>query len=287
MHRFPAHATRIAPRIASVCAAILPVACVSAYAQEKCDPGAAACDTIRDADADSLLGERFEVVVLEDPATPSQKRSARTASASDAGRAPNLKRTASNEAAPRRRAAAPGSAKRDGERSIYGDFSNAAFIRGGVLFAAHQNDETLDPLGQSATLGYRRRIARRGRGVVWVGPELVYFRDTEDFDVVGVEVERTFSGVGGLLTFGYGYDLGLVRPFASVGAGPLNIETEVDDTFVTRTDDELTVGYAGVVGVQTRLLDSLSLEAGYRYLGSVRTDVIGLHSVEVGVSYSF
>ncbi len=166
-------------------------------------------------------------------------------------------------------------------------FRNEAFVRAGALFAGHESDGDFDPLGQSATLGYRRRIAQTGRGTWWVQPEFVYFRDTDRFDVVGVEVKRTFSGVGGLVSLGYGFDLGPVTPFATVGAGPLNIETEVDDTFLTQSVDELTVGYAATVGVRTPLVGSLSLEGAYRYLGSVRTDVFGLHSVEVGVSYSF
>ncbi|MBI1392470.1 MAG: outer membrane beta-barrel protein [Alphaproteobacteria bacterium] len=172
-------------------------------------------------------------------------------------------------------------------RSIYEGFGNAVFARAGVAFAADESNADRDAFGVSGTLGYRRGIARKGRSVFWIEPAAVYFSDSQTTNVGAASFETTFSGTGALLSLGYAYDLGRISPFATAGAGALKIETEVDDGFSEVSTGEMSVGYAGVAGVQARLFDDLALEAAYRYLGSVRTDIIGIHSLEVGVSYRF
>ncbi|MEM9899149.1 MAG: outer membrane beta-barrel protein [Pseudomonadota bacterium] len=171
--------------------------------------------------------------------------------------------------------------------SVYGGFGNQVFATAGAVFAAEDDNADLDALGLSGTFGYRHRIGGARRSVVWVQPTGVYFRDTQRQTITGIELRDTFTGIGGLIALGYGYQIGPVMPFATVGAGPLRLRTEIDDGIVDLNSSELTVGYAGSAGFQTKIIDDLSLEVSYRYLGSVRDDVLGFHSVEAGVAYRF
>ncbi len=171
--------------------------------------------------------------------------------------------------------------------SVYGSFGQAAYVRGGALFAGHVTDDTFDTFGHSLTAGYRKPFKVNGRFAWSIQPEIAYFKDASRIDVAGFPVESTFWGLAGLISMHWAYDLDFVVPFASVGVGPLLLETDVSDGISAFEDNTIAVGYSGVAGFQTPITDVIAIEAAYRYLGATRAEVFGFHTAEIGVSYRF
>ena len=176
----------------------------------------------------------------------------------------------------------------DKHKSVYDSYGSTLYMRGGALIAGHTDWGDLDVLGATVSVGLRQRVHGKNRKLsVFVQPELVYFRDAYCYTVDDVHIEETFFGYGSMLSLGVAYDLSAVTLFGSVGGGPLRVETDTDDGSVVQNYGDTRVGYTGVAGLETQILDRLYFEAAYRYLGAVREDVMGLHSLEAGVNFKF
>lgn len=174
-----------------------------------------------------------------------------------------------------------------GGGSIYRDYGNAVFARGAIVFAAHSSDADFDVGAIGSSFGFRRQIARNGRMVWSIQPNVVWQRESSELDVVGVPVDQAFWGLSGLISGRLEYQTSFITPFVEAGVGPGFFETVVDDGVTKTTNGNLAAAYSGVAGFEKRVTDRIAIEAAYRYLGALREQAIGFHSGEVGVSYRF
>ncbi|MGF1544894.1 MAG: outer membrane protein [Parvularculaceae bacterium] len=171
--------------------------------------------------------------------------------------------------------------------SVYDGYGNAVFASAGHAFAAHTSDGDFDVSGFSGGGGYRRAFLRRAGFRFFFQPEIVYVRESEGVDILGVEIDNTLWGLAGLLSTRVEYPNAFLTPFVSAGVGPAYFETVVDDGISKIKDGELAVGYGARAGVERAITRQISLEAAYRYLGATREQAIGFHGAEIGVNYNF
>jgi len=183
---------------------------------------------------------------------------------------------------------APPQFERKPRRSIYENFGQAVFLRGGYVFSAHgagQNGSISAPL---IGAGLIRPIRRWGDHLVNIELEVVYFGDSDNSLLLGAPVESSIWSVTALATLRYRYLTGaLLDPYLSIGLGPAYYRGAVTAGGVTISDGEFVLGYSGRAGLIATLSDQLSLEAGYRYLGASRAGSIGVHAGEVGLNLGF
>ncbi len=176
-------------------------------------------------------------------------------------------------------------ARRSG--SVYDNFGNAVFASGGYAFGGHVSDGDFDVSGLIGGGGFRHAFLRRGGFRLWIQPEVVYTRDSETVDIIGVPIENTFWGITGLISLRADYRNDFLTPFFTAGVGPSICETVVDDGVSKAKSGQLAVGYGGRAGVERAITETLSLEAAYRYLGATRDQALGWHGAEIGINYNF
>ena len=189
-------------------------------------------------------------------------------------------------------------ARRSG--SIYDSFAPAAFIRGGYVFAADINDGPSEIFGNgpSAFLGYRTPIATGGRTSLSFETEIGFQRGSRQQALLTVDAYTALASlrVDHMLTRNFGF-------FGSGGIGPAYLRAVVPNDIIVPgvvvipggfVDDEFTFGYSGRAGMQTRLSQTLSLEAAYRYSGSLGVNFgqsestrLGAHAAEIGLDVRF
>lgn len=173
--------------------------------------------------------------------------------------------------------------------SIYQQFGNAVFIRGGYIFT-DTDDAPIDTQAIYGAIGASGKIARRGRSKFSAEGEIIVFRDGEDelldpvsgLPIAIAPVSWSVSAVGGVR---WQYELTkALQPYASVGLGVSHLRAS---TPLTQAASTWTFAYTGRAGLEARLTDSIGLEGGYRYLGLANGGSVGFHALEVGLNYRF
>jgi opacity protein-like surface antigen len=165
--------------------------------------------------------------------------------------------------------------------SVYGSYTEAAFVRGGYIFEG-------DAEAPSISTGYRKKFRQNGRSSFALEGELLYLRDTEDGTLLGVPFEATLWGLAGLGAVRWQYALGEhVSPFASVGIGPAYFRGKVESGGTTVSDGDFTAAYTGRAGLEISFSEKISLETAYRYLGTTQSGAPAFHSAELGLNYNF
>jgi opacity protein-like surface antigen len=172
--------------------------------------------------------------------------------------------------------------------SAYSGFRNAAFVRGGYIFAARGGGATSGESAPSIAAGFRFKTYQQGNSVISSETEVLYARDSDTVDLLGTPVDATLWGVAGLTGFRWDYRTGvIVSPFASVGVGPAYFRGKLDDGLTVISDGDWTFAYSGRAGVTLDISESVSLETAYRYVGTTQAGTPGLHSGELGLNLKF
>lgn len=169
--------------------------------------------------------------------------------------------------------------------SVYSSYGQKVFVRGGYSFAGHGSNGVADT-GPVLAVGYGRPINLFGDSISVEG-EIVYVRDSETIDILGLPVETTVWGLTALASLRWQPTDGAIAPFASFGVGPAYYNAEAVGGGLSVSDGDFFLGYSGRVGAVARLGDQFSVEAAYRYLGAALNGTIGYHTAEVGVNYEF
>jgi len=182
------------------------------------------------------------------------------------------------------KASASGSSFKSG--SVYKNYGNQAFVRGGYVFAGRGGSAFEDGFGGS--IGVRHPFAHSGRSAYSIEGELLYARNSEDGIPFGTPVDASIWTLTGLVSLRWDYETGAgINPFLSVGGGPSYVRYKIESGLVSGSDDDFTFAYSGRAGFQIELTDQLSLEPAYRYLGTTQPGTPGAHSGEIGVNLSF
>jgi len=181
----------------------------------------------------------------------------------------------------------PAKARRSG--SVYNNFGQSLFVRGGYIFAAHSGGVSDQASAPMFAVGYRAPMSRFGRNRWNFETEVVYARDSEDIVLIP-PTTLTLSGyaITGLASVRWEYDTrSAISPFISAGVGPTYARAKVSDGITEIADGEWAFGYSGRAGLEAHLSDRVSMEAGYRYLGATNSGTAGLHTGEVGLNLNF
>lgn len=253
-------------------AAMLSIAPLAAHADEGCIKTAAGdivCHSnagALGADADAIMDRRLDAVRQ---AEPSAKRAPVIVPA--AAEAPRP-RMAAADVEEDRPAPAPAG-------SVYGSYGQKVFLRGGYGFADHGAPME----GAIIAAGYGRTIGGADSHLS-VEAEALVSRSEETVGAVATEIET--AGLFASLRYDAAPSA-MVNPFASVGAGAVYQNIEVDDGVVAVSDSGVNFGYTARVGVESNLSGPVSVEAAYRYLGVIDGGAAGVHAAEIGVNYAF
>lgn len=168
--------------------------------------------------------------------------------------------------------------------SAYSGFRNAAFVRGGYIFAARGGGAATSESAPSIAAGFRFKTYQNGKSVISSETEVLYARDSESV----APLEFTLSGITALTGFRWEYKTGSgVNPFASVGIGPGYARLKIDDGIDAVVLDDWTFAYSGRAGVSLDITKAISIETAYRYLGTTQVGTPGQHSGEVGLNFGF
>lgn len=174
-------------------------------------------------------------------------------------------------------------------RSVYGKFNQAAFVRGGYIFAAHGGGVSESASAPMASVGFWSPLSRSGNHRWSFESEVVYVRDSEDVVIVPPDT-LTISGYAltGLFSLRWQYETGgFLSPYVSAGVGPTYARAKISDGIDEISDGVWAFGYSGRAGLEARVSQNVSMEAGYRYLGATNNGNLGLHTGEVGVNFKF
>lgn len=177
--------------------------------------------------------------------------------------------------------------KRSG--SVYKDYGQAVFLRGGYAFASHNfGDGEVSVNGLMLAGGYRKALSKKKRGQISVEGEIVWLSDSEEVDLLGTPLETTVTGYTGIVALRWDANpQANLSPFASVGVGPAYYRVKAETPTTSDSDGDFAVGYTARAGVTARVGDRVTMEAAYRYLGATESSTIGFHGAEVGVNLGF
>lgn len=166
--------------------------------------------------------------------------------------------------------------------SVYGGYGQKVFLRGGYGFSDYG-----DGLEKGAVFsaGYSRKVNKAGSGAMSVEAEVIAAIG-EDEATPGVDVETRHVALLASLRYD-GAPGGAVNPFLSLGVGPAHQAIEVETGALSSKDSKIVLGYTARAGLETTMLEALSLEAAYRYLGFYDDDASAVHAAEIGVNYAF
>ncbi len=173
--------------------------------------------------------------------------------------------------------------------SAYNNYGQSVFLRGGYAFAANNYDDgEISFGGPILSGGYRRALRRRDFNQLSIEGEIVFARDSEEFDLLGVPVEDTLSVYTGLV--GLRYDASpaaQLNPFASLAIGPSYLRARSESGGVSVSDGSWAFGYSARAGLEANLSEQVSIEGAYRYLGATEDGTIAIHAAEIGLNYDF
>lgn len=171
-------------------------------------------------------------------------------------------------------------------KSRYRESRQAAFIRGGYVFASGGTGLADGAGAATYGAGYRRYFSENSP--FSIEAEAVYQKDMDPVTIgVGVETAslRYISGLASLRWEAPKF--GAFTPFISGGFGPTQVKTRLDDGLTPLEDADIGLGYVGRVGVSAPLFKRVSVEAGYRFLGATNDSGVNTHAAEFGLVYRF
>ena len=173
-------------------------------------------------------------------------------------------------------------------RSVYGSFGQAAFLRGGYVFASSREGVDASPAAGLFAAGLMKPIKRFGRHVLSAEVEALYFRDADSVEVLGADVTSKLWGITGLFSARYQFDTGwIVDPFASAGLGPAYYRAALATGGVRTTESSMVLGYGARAGLTAAIGDNLAIEGAYRFFGSTFDGASSIQAAEVGVNLAF
>jgi|GEM_PF-3322842 len=173
--------------------------------------------------------------------------------------------------------------KRRRSGSVYSNFGQKVFLRGGYTFAASAGEPLVELEGSGLVggIGYSRLLNRSGSSKFFTEGEVVYIEGDGDAAI-------SIDTISFLTSLRWEYDVGGVSPFVSGGVGLAYLRAT--SPLTTVTDNSINFAYTGRAGIVTSVSHHLSLEAAYRFAGALNSGLLGnlsSHSAEIGLNYDF
>jgi len=173
-------------------------------------------------------------------------------------------------------------------RSLYSSYGQSVSLRGGYVFASNREGVDGSPSAGIFGAAYIKPIKRYGNHVLSLETEIVYSRDADSVTILGADVTSKIWSVTGLLEGRYEYVTGWgFNPFATFGIGPAYARSALTTAGAENREGALVLAYSGRAGLQANISEKISIEGGYRFLGSTFGDSSIIQSLEVGVNLQF